>query len=141
MSIDFASQTMYQVVVTPYAQRHFIKRYEKKYKKSWLVTLDALKAQCSHIESMVWNSRIPSPIHATADNQHWILKHSFAVAGLGESPRGSGNRAILYANREEKLVHLLLVYHKTDLGDGNETTQWHSHIKESCPDLAKRFRL
>ncbi|MDR2587765.1 MAG: hypothetical protein LBC23_05855, partial [Coriobacteriales bacterium] len=83
---------IYRVVVTPFAERHYLKGFAKKYKRSWDVTLDALKAQCSHIEAMVNNNRIPAPIHATPDNQHWILKHSFAVAGRNESPRSSGNR-------------------------------------------------
>jgi hypothetical protein len=135
MSFDPALPQAYQVVVTSFAKRHFIKKFEKKYQKAWSVTLDALQAQCAHIETMVKNNRIPAPIHTTADNQHWILKHSFAVAGRNQSPRRSGNRAILYVNRADRVVYLLLVYHKTDLDDGDETAQWHTLIKKHHPDL------
>jgi hypothetical protein len=139
MSSEPASLQAYQVVITPFARRHFIKGFEKKYRKAWDVTLDALQVQCAHIETMIKNNRIPAPIHATADNQHWILKHSFAVAGRNQSPRRSGNRVIIYVDRTEKVVYLLLVYHKTDLGDGDETEQWHTLIRAHHADLIERF--
>jgi hypothetical protein len=141
MSFDVTPPQAYQMVVTPFAKRHFIKGFEKKYRKAWDVTFDALRTQCAHIETMLKNNRIPTPIHATADNQHWILKHSFAVAGRGQSPRHSGNRAILYVNRIEKVVYLLLVYHKSDLGDGDETAQWHALIRKHHADLIQCFNL
>jgi hypothetical protein len=141
MSTDPASLVAYGVVVTAFAERHFIKRFEKKCRRAWDVTLDALKAQCAHIEAMLKNNRIPAPIHTTPDNRHWILRHSFAVAGRNESPRGSGNRAILYVDRDEKLVHVLLVYHKADLGDGDETARWYAFVGKNHPEISRLFNL
>jgi hypothetical protein len=53
----------------------------------------------------------------------------------------SENHAILYMNRVEKVVYLLLVYHKPDLEDGDETTQWHTLIREHHKDLIEYFEL
>jgi len=141
MSIEESRQRLFKVEITPYANRHFIKSFERKYKRNWDITLDALKAQYSHIESLVRNNRVPAPIHATSDNQHWILKHSFAIAGMNTSPRASGNRTILVVDRTTLTVYVLLVYHKTDLKDGDETTQWHSLIKSNCAEYLDDFSL
>ena len=141
MSTEAAEQRRFKVVIVPFAQRHFIKSFEKKYKRNWDITLDALKAQYSHIESLVRNNRISAPIHASPDNQHWILKHSFAVAGLDTSPRASGNRAILSVDLAACTVYVLLVYHKTDIKDGDETAQWHALIKAHCEEYLKAFSL
>ncbi|MDR2109590.1 MAG: hypothetical protein LBP28_09080 [Coriobacteriales bacterium] len=141
MSTDAGELKNYQVVITAFAERHFIKKFSKKYRRAWDVTLDALKAQSAHIEAMLKNKRIGAPIHATADNQHWILKHSFSVAGRNESPRASGNRAILYVDRDKHQAHIILVYHKSDLGDGDETARWHALVKKGCPELIARFGL
>jgi len=141
MSIEAPENRLFKVEIAPYAQRHFIKSFERKYKRNWKITLDALKAQYAHIESLVRNNRIPAPIHASADNLHWILKHSFAVAGRDTSPRASGNRTILVTDREALTVCVLLVYHKSDLKDGDETAQWHAMVKSNCAEYLSAFTL
>jgi len=139
MSTEVPGQRLFEVVIVPYAKRHFIKSFEKKYKLNWDITLEALKAQYSHIESLVRNNRISSPIHASPDNQHWILKHDFAIAGRDTSPRASGNRTILVVDRTTQKVYVLLVYHKTDLKAGVETAQWRSLIKANCAEYLANF--
>jgi ribosome biogenesis GTPase A len=44
-------------------------------------------------------------------------------------------------NRDEKLVHVLLVYHKADLGDGDETARWHTLVKKNHPETSGLFGL
>jgi hypothetical protein len=124
----------YRVCFAPYSERHFIKRFEKKYRKNWELTRQALIEQFKRIEALLLNGRTNTPIHESADRQHWIVKHPFAVVGLHQSPQGSGNRAIVHVDREAKTVHVLLVYHKTDLGSapGGETAAWEKHIRENC---------
>ena len=141
MSTDAPEQRLFKVMFIPFAQRHFIKSFEKKYKRNWDITLEALKVQYAHIESLVRNNRVPAPIHVSPDNQHWVLKHSFSVAGYDTSPRTSGNRSILVVDRITLSVYVLLVYHKTDLKDVDETAQWHALIKSNCKEYLEGFSL
>ena len=126
----------YRVKFAEYAQRHYIKNYEKKYGRAWEVTRRALIASFERIESLVNNKRTAVPIHRSADNRHWLIKHEFAVAGTRQSPRGSGNRAIVYVDRNERTVHVLMVYHKNDLGaaTGAETATWKRMIRQHCSE-------
>jgi hypothetical protein len=133
------SDTHFTVVVNPFAERHFIKSFARKYKANWTMTLEAIRAQCARIESLVKNNRTSQPIHASVDNRHWVIKHPFAVAGMRQSPQGSGNRAILIVDRELRVVTIMLVYHKTDLGDGDETARWHALLRENCKEYLKHL--
>ena len=126
----------YTVEFSSYSQRHYIKKYEKKYGRAWEVTRRALIAQFERIESLVHNKRTALPIRRSADNQHWIIKHEFAVAGTQKSPKGSGNRVIICVDRERRKVTVLMVYHKNDLGApaGSETATWQRAIRKNCAE-------
>ncbi|HVO29063.1 MAG TPA: hypothetical protein VMT81_03720, partial [Candidatus Paceibacterota bacterium] len=63
-----------------------------------------------------------------------ICKTEFRVAGTKESRHGSGNRCIVAIHKDTCMVHVLLVYHKNDLGNGNETARWRQLIKDNYPE-------
>lgn len=138
----FTDDSNYRVKFESYSERHFIKNFQKKYKNQWDVTRKALIAQFSHINQLVESGRTASPIHRSDDNKEWIIKHEFAVAQQRQSPKSSGNRAILYVNHNNRIVHVLLVYYKDDLGkSANETALWHAHIKKEYKELLESFGL
>ncbi|MDR0888916.1 MAG: hypothetical protein LBM21_03350 [Coriobacteriales bacterium] len=87
------------------------------------------------------NGRTSPPIKSTPDNMHLLIKHDFAIAGMHQSPHGSGNRAIIHVDKIKHTVYVLLVYHKTDLADGNETAQWQRLVKDGCGEYIAVFDL
>lgn len=135
-----SSNDGYRVVFEEYSNRHYVKEFEKKYKGSWLSTRKALVSQLRNIDMLISSGRTNPPIHMTDDRSEWILKHPFAIAGLKESPKSSGRRIIAYVNEIEKIVRILLVYHKDHLGKGSgETNEWERTIKTEYKELLENL--
>lgn len=65
-----------------------------------------------------------------------ICKTEFRVAKTQESRHGSGNRCIVAVHKDTCMVHVLLVYHKNDLGGHNETVEWKKTIRDNYPEYA-----
>ena len=63
-----------------------------------------------------------------------FYKTEFKISGTQESRHGSGNRCIVAKHKDTNKVCVLLVYHKNDLGGGNETANWKNVIKENYPE-------
>ncbi len=63
-----------------------------------------------------------------------ICKTEFKIAGTDVSRHSSGNRCIVAVHKETATVFVLLVYHKNDIGSGNETATWKNIIPENYPE-------
>lgn len=122
--------TEYQVIIEKFAERHFIKRFNKKYKKAWELTLETLVRQFQSFD-VLFERNIAETI--TDLSAIKICKTEFKIAGTDVSRHGSGNRCIVAIHKEIKTVCVLLVYHKNDLGHGNETEKWKNMVKENYP--------
>ena len=118
----------YSVIVERFAERHFIKNFKKKYKKSWDITWQAINEELKRIDSL-FETSIAEVITDTGDIK--IAKIEFRVAGTKQSRKISGNRCIVAIHKDINIVYVLLVYHKNDLGDGNETRKYKQIIKEN----------
>ena len=121
----------YTVIVQPYAERHFIKNFGKKYKGAWEITWKAICEELQRFDSLLETS-IAETI--TDKGNIRIAKTEFRVAKTNESRKSSGNRCIVSIHKDTNLVNVLLVYHKNDLGNGNETAQWKQLIKDNYPE-------
>ena len=120
--------TKYSVIVEHFVERHFIKNFKKKYKKAWDITWQAINEELKRIDSL-FETSIAGVI---IDNENIkIVKTEFRVAGTKQSRKSSGNRCIVAVQKDVNMVYVLLVYHKNDLGGGNETTKWKQVIKEN----------
>lgn len=119
------------VNIEKYAERHFIKNFEKKYRRAWDVTLDALVRELQSIDVLL-DRKIAETIVDTANIK--ICKIEFKIAGTNQSRHGSGNRGIVAVHKNTSTVNVLLVYHKNDLRDGNETAQWKQIIRDNYPE-------
>jgi len=121
------STNEYAVFVEEYAVSHFIKSFAKKYKgKQWEITFIAIKAMLARYDNLAPNH---IPIDSKLDvicpcSQYMIVKLDFAVAGTQKSPKSSGNRVIAAIDTENKVIKILLVYSKNDIGPPNETAKW-----------------
>lgn len=126
----------YSVIVEAYAERHYLKNFNKKYKGAWEMTWRAVFEELKRIDSLFDTSIAETII----DNENIkIVKTEFRIVGTNESRKTSGNRCIVAVHKDTNTVCVLLVYSKTDLGDGNETSKWKQIIKENYKQYSHLF--
>ncbi len=118
----------YKIIITPFAEKYYIKKFNKKYKNAWMVTREALVKQLQNID-VLFKRSIAEIIVASGNIK--ICKLEFSVAGTRVSRHASGNRYIISINEITNEISILLVYHKNDLKKGNETEQWKKLIRNN----------
>lgn len=124
--------TNYEVTIEAFAERHFMRTFAKKYKKAWDFTFSALVREFQSFD-VILEKTIAEEI--TNKNVHVVIcKTEFKISGTQESRHGSGNRCIVAQHKNANKICVLLVYHKNDLGGGNETANWKNMIKETYPE-------
>jgi len=128
--------TKYSVNIEKYAERHFIKKFKKKYRRAWDITLEALVRGFQSFD-ILFGSSIAEKIIVASDIE--ICKTEFKVAGTNQSRHGSGNRCIVAIHKDTQVVNVLLVYHKKDLGGNNETAKWRQIIKDNYSQYRHLF--
>jgi hypothetical protein len=126
----------YSVSIEPFAERHFIKSFAKKYKNHWEVTLRAIIAELERIDMLLHTSRAEVIIDGGAVK---IIKTQFRVDRSKESAKTSGNRCIVGWHQQKQYVSVLLVYSKTDLSGTNETAEWQRLVKENYVEWRELF--
>jgi hypothetical protein len=120
----------YAVKVEKFAERHYIKKFSKKYFRAWDITFEALKREFQSFD-VLFEKSIAETIVDSVEVK--ICKTEFSVAGTHESRHGSGNRCIVAIDKGKSTVNVLLVYGKTDIGGGKETAGWKSIIRDNYP--------
>lgn len=122
--------TNYSVVVEKFSERHYAKKFKKKYKKAWVLTQSSLIKEFQRIDALIEKTSIAEIISEKEDIQ--IVKTEFRVAGTKQSAKNSGNRCIIAVHKDVQVVKVLLIYHKNDLtGSGNETSKWKKIIRDN----------
>jgi len=124
--------TNYEVTIESFVERHYIRTFTKKYKKAWDFTLSALVREFQSFDVILEKTIAEEITDKNADVV--ICKTEFKISGTQESRHGSGNRCIVAKHKNTNKISVLLVYHKNDLGGGNETANWKSVIKENYPE-------
>ena len=118
----------YSVIVENFAERHYIKNFKKKYKGAWDITWRAVIEELKRLDSL-FETSIAETIVDRGNVK--VVKIEFRVAGTQESRKSSGDRCIIAMHKDINAVYVLLVYHKNDLSDGNETAKWKQIIKDN----------
>ena len=126
--------TNYAVITEKYAERHFISNFKKKYKEAWDVTWSAIYEEFKRIDTLIGETNIAETI--TDQGGVRICKTEFRVHGTQQSRHASGNRCIVAVHKDTRVVNVLIVYHKNDLGGNNETARWKNLVKENCPEYS-----
>lgn len=126
----------YLVKIENFAERHFIKGFQKKYQSKWDFTLRAIEAELGRIDTLLRTDKAETIIDGGVVK---IVKTEFKIAGTKESAKTSGNRCIVAWHHEERFVNVLLVYAKTDLGSHNETAEWQKVVKTNYPQYRDLF--
>lgn len=126
----------YSVQIEDFAERHFIKRFRKKYNNQWNITLRAIILELERIDNLLLTNKA----NIIIDSDIKIIKTEFKIAGSKESAKTSGNRCIAAWHKNDNFVSILLVYGKTDLSSGNkETDEWKRIIKYYYPQYKYLF--
>lgn len=123
----------YVVFIEEFAQRHYIKSFAKKYKgKQWDITLFAIKSILTRYDNIAPNNKSnDSKLDIICPcGEYIIIKLDFSVAGTKISPKTSGNRIVAAVNSEKKIIKILLVYSKNDIGPPSETAKWKNIIAQ-----------
>ena len=121
-----------------FAQRHFIKGFVKKHKsKHWEVTLTAIKSILARYDNIAPNHK---PLDSKLDvicpcGQYMVVKLDFAIAGTQTFPKSSGNRVVAAVDTENKIIKILLVYSKNDIGPPNETVKWKNKVASNYEEF------
>lgn len=121
----------YNVQTEEFAEKHYIKNFRKKYKTYWDSTFKGIEKMLEGLDSIL-DTTIVEEINCQDDLA--VLKMEFRVAGTNCSRKASGNRCILSLNKKTKEIKILLVYHKSDIGDKNETAAWKKIIRDNYND-------
>lgn len=124
----------YSVQIEDFAERHFIKSFQRKYKIHWDITLRAITAELERIDMLLKTDRAETVCDMGGVK---IIKTKFKVVKTKESAKTSGNRCIVAWHQDKQFVYVLLVYGKTDLSGSNETAQWAKLVKENYPQYSK----
>ncbi len=130
-------QGNYSVRIEKYAERHFIKTFEKKYISHWELTLRAIVFALERIDSLLQTDK--AEIISDIDGIK-IIKTKFTIVKSGESAKASGNRCIVAWHKEKQFVSVLLVYGKTDLSGHNETAEWKALIRENYQEYKEHCK-
>ena len=118
----------YNVKTEAFTEKHYIKKFRKKYKTHWDSTLKGILKMLEGLDSIL-DTDIIEQINFY--NDLVIFKMEFRVFGTKCSKKSSGNRCILALNNEIKEIRILLVYHKNDIGEKNETATWKKIIRDN----------
>jgi len=130
-------QGNFSVIIEVFAQKHFIKSFEKKYKIKWDLTWQYIKEELARIDNLLLTSRAEIITDAGTIK---IIKTKFRVVDTKESAKTSGNRSIVAWNKEKQVVSVLLVYSKTDIANHNETAEWQRLIRENYSEYRHLFK-
>ncbi len=129
-------QTNFSVQFEKFAESHYIKGFEKKYKSHWDTTKKAIIAALERIDALLLTDRAET-ISVKGDLK--LIKTKFRVDGTKESAKTSGNRCIVVCDTKNRDVVVLLVYGKTDLSGHNETAEWQIIIRDNYPEYCHLF--
>lgn len=121
----------YIVKIEEFANSHYIKNFSKKYKNFWDITIKGILLELERFEEFVKTDHLDL---ICISNNISIFKADFRVAGTNFSRKASGNRYIIALDKDKNEIKILLMYHKNDIGDRNETSAWKKIVKDNYND-------
>ncbi|MEN8219844.1 MAG: hypothetical protein ABFS56_26545 [Pseudomonadota bacterium] len=131
----FIKDIDFHVSFSDFSEKHYKKRFKKKYTKEWEITEKAIIESLKRVFRLKDTDRLDCIKFC---DPYGLFKFSFAVAGTQKSPKKSGNRIILFLDNEKENINILLIYHKDDLEKRrSETEAWKYLIKNNFPNIWK----
>ena len=126
----------YNVIVGEYARRHFMKRFEKKYKWVWNQTFSVIENMLIRINWLLLSTKAEE-IHKFENCR--IIKCEFKIVWSNSSAKTWWNRIIVSVNDETNECKILLIYSKTDVDWNHETSWWEQEIINNYDEIKNYF--
>lgn len=137
------SDKLFSVFYEEYAKRHYLNKFQKKYKGNiWDYTEDSIKQDLARLRMKNNTTQKSSQIDELKyKNNKWLAKYDFKIAGSKESTKTSGNRCIVYIDNDKDLIKILLIYNKNDLPKNkNETAYIFDELERNYKELMENFK-
>lgn len=128
----FIKNVQYNVEVSAYAEKHYIKDFSRTYKSHWDLTLNSITESLERVYYLEEQKHASLDIIKFSDDKSLgIVKFDFKVFKTKESAKTSGNRVIAVVNNNTNTVELCLVYSKNDIVGSKDTNWWIGHIQDN----------
>lgn len=115
-----------RVVFAQYAERHFLKDFEKRYRgRQWQVTLESILADIGRVkkrDNVLQQTQQVDELWHKGDK--WIFKYDFAVAQTRKSAKASGNRCVVFMDAKKNEAQILLIYAKDNVPKKMGEQKW-----------------
>jgi len=132
---------LFRIDFSDFSKRNFLKMFEKKYsKKVWAITVDSIIQDLSRIRTSVSDLQKSMQVDELwHDDNCWIFKYDFRIAGTKTSTKASGNRIVAFLDSEKNYIEILTIYSKGCLPKNKpETVFIEGIIKEQFPAYWKK---
>ena len=113
----FNDNSLFAVKFSGYANRHYLKRFEKYYGgRQWDITVESIFQDMSRIKVSDSDLQKTQQVDELWQKEkYWIFKCDFRVAQTKESTKSSGNRCVAFLDNAANKIIILIIYGKGDL--------------------------
>ena len=113
----FNDDNLFVVKFSNYANRHYLKRFEKDYKgRQWDITAESIFQDMARIKTSDSDlQRTQQVDELWHKDSYWIFKYDFRVALTKESTKSSGNRCVTFLDNASNTIEILVIFGKGDL--------------------------
>ena len=125
----------YEIILEKYTKKHHIKDFKAKYKKAWNMTYNVILKMLQNLSNFLTTSKA----NIIKENTNYkIVKCEFNIVWTNVSTKNSGNRYVIFVDRNKKIIKILLIYHKWHIPKNKkETVWWKDEIRSNYKDICK----
>lgn len=139
--LPYNDTVLFRIDFSVFLKRYYLKYFEKKYpKKVWDITIESIVQDLSRVRTSVSDLQKTMQVDELwHNNDCWIFKYDFRVAGTKTSTKASGNRVVAFLDLSNNFIEILIIYDKGCLPKNkSETAFIEGIIKEEFPDYFKK---
>lgn len=139
--LPYNDTVLFRIDFSVFLKRYYLKYFEKKYpKKVWDITIESIVQDLSRVRTSVSDLQKTMQVDELwHNNDCWIFKYDFRVAGTKTSTKASGNRVVAFLDLSNNFIEILIIYDKGCLSKNkSETAFIEGIIKEEFPDYFKK---
>ncbi len=135
-----STRIKYDVEITRYAKKKYIKSFRKKYYSAWDKTIEALEKTFKKSSFKELDKKDVCDEICKKNNNYYIVKYDFKISWSNQSAKDSWNRMILYIDEVNSKTSILFVYNKNDhIWPQRETVWWKNKVKKKFKKRTKKF--
>lgn len=129
----FIEPSGFLVILEEFARTHYVKDFQKR--AAWEITWKGLEQMLVRFDPQALAGKLEPPIAISEDRCLILYKMSFRMADENKSAKASGNRLIFVCDDGNKIIRVLLVYHKNHVKGQHETAWWKKLVYDNYENL------